>query len=213
MRVTMIVAAALILASSVLAMAQGYYGAFPYYRASTAGESHARGFADVVRSAGETNLRNSEAAINYQEARSRHLDNRLKGTQTYFEMRRINKSYRDEQRKPRRSTEQLFRIAQGDKPARLTPAELDPVTGTIQWPIVLEDQRYQKYAEELQRQFAERAQTSGVIGFEAYEKIQQTINEALAALKSNVGRYKPNDYLAAKRLLESLAYEARFPLS
>ena len=47
--------------------------------------------AAVVRSAGAANLMNSEAAIRYEEARSRYFENRLQGTETYFEMRRMNR--------------------------------------------------------------------------------------------------------------------------
>ncbi len=62
-----------------------------YYHSSTAAEGAARGMADVIRSAGDYNLRTSEAARNVEEARSRNLDNRLKSTQTFFEMRRVNR--------------------------------------------------------------------------------------------------------------------------
>ena len=43
----------------------------PSYHASTAAEGAARGMADVVRSAGAANLLNSEAAKNYEDARTK----------------------------------------------------------------------------------------------------------------------------------------------
>jgi hypothetical protein len=42
-------------------------------KASTIGESWARGMSDVVRSAGDANLSNSAAEINYQAARTPEL--------------------------------------------------------------------------------------------------------------------------------------------
>ena len=57
---------------------------------STVAGSYAHGYADVVRSAGEAELNDSIAAGNYADSRSKEIDNRLKATQTYFQMRDIN---------------------------------------------------------------------------------------------------------------------------
>ena len=97
--------------------------------ASTAGQAADYGMAQVIRSQGYANLQNSEAAKNYEDARSKYLDNRLKGTKTYFEMRRYNKEYRQAEEGPRPTSEQLFRLAKDATPKALTPTELDPVTG------------------------------------------------------------------------------------
>jgi hypothetical protein len=207
--------AVLVVGATAVGFGQAFYGGYGIYgggHASTAAEGFQRGFADVVRSAGQYNLLTSEAAINYEEARSKHLDNRLKATETYFEMRRINKSYRDSQRKARPSNEQLQRIAAMGRPDRLAPTELDPVSGTINWPLILRDEAYRSLTAKLQDQFAQRAERSGVIGHEAYQAIQQTVDEGLALLRSNAESYRPNDYLQAKKFLESLATEARYPI-
>ncbi len=42
----------------------------------------------MMRSQGQLNLDNSEAAKNYGEATSQAIDNRKKWTETYFEMRK-----------------------------------------------------------------------------------------------------------------------------
>ena len=65
---------------------------------STYEEGVQRGYADIVRSQGMANLMNSEAAKKYEEARREYLDNRLKATQTYFEMRRVNQEARSRER-------------------------------------------------------------------------------------------------------------------
>ena len=69
----------------------------PFYggsHASTAAEGYANGMAAMVQSAGSYNLNTSQAAMNLESARSQALDNDLKGTQTYFEMRNINTTQR-----------------------------------------------------------------------------------------------------------------------
>ena len=89
----------LLLAGAVIAHAQGtspYFAAVgpgSYHHASTAAEGAARGMADVVRSAGAANLMNSEAAINIEDARSKYIDNRMQATNTYFQMKTVNKCF------------------------------------------------------------------------------------------------------------------------
>ena len=81
-------------------------------RASTVGESHARGVSDIIRARSHAAINYSEAAIGATEARSRQLDNRLKSTQTFFEMRRINREERfgtpDEKYELKQRNEQRF---------------------------------------------------------------------------------------------------------
>lgn len=59
--------------------------------ASTAGQAAAYGLSDVIRSEGYANLQNSEAAKNWEDAKTKEIDNRQKWTNTYFDMRRTNK--------------------------------------------------------------------------------------------------------------------------
>ncbi len=154
MRVPLVLAVlgTLVTVSPTYAQWGGYYGS--YYHSSTAAESYQRGFADVVRSAGAANLMNSAAAKNVEEARSQYIDNRLKATKTYFEMKRYNKEYRDANQKPRPTSEQLFRLAKEATPKRLSPAELDPVTGKITWPAALNTEDYATYRDALNGLFA-----------------------------------------------------------
>src|SRR5947209_12006414 len=72
------------------------YGSGP----STAAQSYAAGYADVVRAAGEAEVNDSIAAGNYADARSKEIDNRLKGTQTYFQMKDINKKWQEANKIP-----------------------------------------------------------------------------------------------------------------
>ena len=63
------------------------------FRGSTAAESYQRGFADS-RSAGQANLMDSMAAQNYEQARAMDIENRLKWTESYYQMRQANRAYR-----------------------------------------------------------------------------------------------------------------------
>ena len=195
---------------ATLSLAQQYAGGPVYeYHASTAAEGYARGMADVIRSAGEANLRNSEAANNYEEARSKNFDNRLKYTNTYFEQRRLNAEYRAAERRPRPSSEQLFRLAASGVPDRLSPGELDPLSGKIAWPAVLRLPAYDQQRAKLDALFAKRAEAQ-ISAYALYGEIRATADELLNALKANITDYPANAYLTAKQFVERLAYEARF---
>ena len=198
-------------AAAQTASAQRYYdgyGSHYGYHASTAAESYQRGFADVVRSAGQYNLDTAQAANIGQATVSKYLDNRAKGTDTYFQMRQANRQYRKQLETPPLSSEQLYRIAREQAPKTLASSDLDPLTGDIAWPLVLQQDEYEDVRTKLEGLFALRA-TEGSSSH-VFE-IQQTANEALAQLKANIRNYPAPEYLKAKKFLESLAFSARAP--
>lgn len=187
----------------------GVYGNFG---ASTAAEGAGYGMASVISAQGSANLQNSEAVKNMQQAQSMALDNDLKSTNTYFEMKRVNKAYKDSVREKPLSTDQLYRIAQEGAPKRPGPSQLDPLTGEITWPMVLRDPRYVDQQKEIQELFASRAEVRGNIGYPMFQKIQTVCTDLLAALQNNLPEYKPGDYMQAKTFVQGLAYEAKFPI-
>ncbi|MCA9269559.1 MAG: hypothetical protein KDA41_13855 [Planctomycetales bacterium] len=187
----------------------GGYGYGGYHHASTVQEGVQRGFADIVRSAGEANLRNSEAAINYEDARSKYFDNRLKGTNTYFEMRQMNKQYRNAERTAPLSSEQLYRIAAESAPKKLRASDLDPLTGDITWPLILQADEFSERREQLDALFLDRA--SGRASTQNMLDIQRIVQLTMDDLKANIRAYPANEYMQAKKFLESLAFSSRSP--
>ncbi|HVU89866.1 MAG TPA: hypothetical protein VHD36_21225 [Pirellulales bacterium] len=190
-----------------------WFAPAPYFNGfgpSTAAESYQRGFADVVRSAGSANLMDSMAAQNYEQARSMDIQNRLQWTEAYYQMRKANRAYRASKRSPRLSQNEIMRFARVGLPTRLTSTQLDPLTGQLNWPIILRDAQYADDREQLDKLFAERA-TASSISPDVFRQVQQVTGDLLAALKKNINEYQANDWIAAKKFVESLAYDARFP--
>ena len=179
-----------------------------YRHASTAAEGFQRGFADVVRSAGQYNLDTAQAANIGQDTVSKYLDNRMKGTDTYFQMREANRQYRRQLKTPPLSSEQLYRIAAEQAPKTLASSDLDPLTGDIAWPLVLQGDEYEDVRIKLDGLFALRAKEGSAS--HVFE-IQQVANDALAQLKANIKNYPAPEYMKAKRFLESLSFSARAP--
>ncbi len=186
----------------------------PYYyrdsRASTVLGSHARGAADVVRAAGQYNLSTSQAAINMTEAQNRYGYNRQLWTNTYFAMRAANRSLRAAERGPKPTMEDVVRYAQAGKPVRLSPRELDFISGHINWPLLLDTERYTQQRRALESLFSRRASAGGV-SWEERIKIELVAAVMLDELKEQIAEVPPSDYMAARRFVESLAYEARMP--
>jgi hypothetical protein len=63
--------------------------------ASTANQGASNGQAAIINAQGNYELKHSQALINVEEASTLHMQNRIRYAQTYFEMRQINRYYRD----------------------------------------------------------------------------------------------------------------------
>lgn len=184
-----------------------------YNNASTVGESYARGMSDMVRAAGDYNLQTSAAAGQYQDAYSKYLDNRVKATQNYFEMRKMNSDYRaaEKDRYYQRCSEAMARHSQAGKPARLSATEVDTVSGQIAWPALLMNDEFAADRKQLEELFAKRA-AQGVLT--TPEKTE--LRKACLDLKNGLVKYRakasPTDYKATDAFIHSLAYEGQSPV-
>ena len=181
-----------------------------YNNASTVGESWAKGMSDVISAQGNANLANSEAAINAESARTQNIKNAQLSTNTYFQMRKDNKAFREWERGPKPTMEDLARYAQMGRPKRLSPSEFDYVTGKITWPKLLQQSSFEEERANLDGLFVKRAQVGG-ISFEEQMDIREGTNAMLTKLASQVRDLPANYYMAAKNFVQSLAYECQLP--
>jgi ubiquitin len=205
-------ALAIVAALGSWAAAQYYGGAYINNKASTPGESHARGMSDMVRSQGMANLANSEAAINMTEATKRNMENRDQWTDTYFQMRQKNRDYRAAERRPRASREDFVRMAAAGRPSKLSPSDLDSVTGEIDWPRALTRPEFADSRTTLENLFAKRA-AYGQSTWKDSSQIAAITKKMEEDLKKVIRDVPPSDYTASKRFLDSLAYENQQPAS
>jgi len=194
--------------------ASAQWGGFGFNRggyASTAGQAAAYGISEMARAQGAENLMNSEAAKNWEDAKTLEIQNRMRWTDTYFDMRKTNREARAAEAGPPVTQEQAIRMARMAAPARLNSTQLDPVTGHISYPIVLMDTPYTAYRDHLDGLFADRAASGGSISYEKFQDIQTTVSQFIDTLKQNVKKYAAGDYGQARTFLDSLAHEARMP--
>lgn len=189
----------------------GFYGGY----ASTPGEGAAMGMSAMVRAAGMASLTTSMAASNFEDARSKNIDNHIKYAKAYDERQRLVKAQRAEmqaereaKRKPLTS-EQMYRWAQQGVPKPLSASQLDPVTGAIHWPVALRDDPFKSYRESTEMFFHEAIANPQSFSYDSYHQIQEAGTDCLAQLKSHIKDYRPDDYIQAKKFVESLTYAAQ----
>jgi hypothetical protein len=179
---------------------------------STATEGFLRGRASVIESAGQMNYLNSVAAVNFQEAIRRRIENHNLYVRKYFENQELNRQYREKYAPIRPTEEQWKRIAESALPARLKLEELDPATGRIVWPHILRGEEYRALREPIEEVFATRTPDNSGDGSPSQRELAPLIDGITMLLKSNSHTVSSSQFAAAIWFLRSLAYEARLPL-
>ena len=205
---------ALIVLTTLAGPAAAQWGGFGYRRggyASTAGQAAAYGMSEMMRAQGYENLQNSEAAKNWEEVKTLDIQNKMRWTETYFEMRKTNREARAAEAGPAITHDQAIRMAKMGAPPRLVSTQLDPITGHIEYPMVLQDDIFAPYREELDKLFAKRASSGGSISFGEFQEIQSTVANFTEALKEHVNKYPAGEYGRARTFLDSLRHEASMP--
>jgi hypothetical protein len=213
---TLAVVAVAVVGSSSVSFAQYNYGPYnnqPYNygyndnSASTAYGSYSRGIAAVIRAQGQKNLRDAQAAEELEEARAKYIENRMKATNTYFRMRSANRAYREAEEGPPPTSEELFRLAKIKAPDRLSPSELDPVSGQVNWPALLRDATFTPLRSDLNGMLSYWAENDNRLTIDQYSKMQNTIEALTETLKTVVDQAPPHTYVAARKFLDSMSYE------
>lgn len=196
----------------------GYGGNWGYAGAGTTPFGSAMlGIAASTQAAGQYNLYTSQAAINYQQAYQCWIENQKLRTQTYFDMRRMNASYRAEleMQHPHATPEEIDAFNRSRMPEHLSANTFDPSHGMIEWPPLLTRSEFDGARGRLEGLFSEAAgdpHGSG-LGTQNYRDIQQVVGEMSDTLHSEIKQFGPDEYIAATKFLKSLAFEARTPSS
>ncbi|MEM7478234.1 MAG: hypothetical protein AAF483_24875 [Planctomycetota bacterium] len=181
--------------------------------ASTATEGYLRGSAAVIQSAGQKNYLDSVAAVNYQEALRRSIENSGLRVKTYFENKELNRAYREKYAAVPPTKEQWERITLASLPDRLTPEQFDSSTGKLVWPHILRADEYAAFRDRIDTLMASRTPGNSGDGSPAQRQLDPLIDAMKRVLKSNIDNVSFSQYAAAKWFLRSLDYEAQLPLN
>ncbi|MGA2796096.1 MAG: hypothetical protein ABSE63_00820 [Thermoguttaceae bacterium] len=173
--------------------------------ASTAAGSAMNGMASVISAKGNYNLSTSAAAVNMTQAQKQEIQNRQQWTNTYFDMRATNRAARKAEEGPQPTMEQLARMAHDGAPKPLTSSQWNPVTGTVNWPALLEQDQFTSQRAELEQLLAKQAKY-GMLDYSDQMKARQTIETMFAGLKAQIRDVPPQDWAASQTYLKSLIY-------
>jgi ElaB/YqjD/DUF883 family membrane-anchored ribosome-binding protein len=167
--------------------------------------------AAMLKAQAERNLARAKAAESLHKTRSLALDNDMKAANAFYQKKSAYENYQSLQKKRGRGTnEDYYRYSQMDVPERPAGYELEPVRGRIQWPPVLKQQEYVEARVQLDSLFAQRSQSSNAATAEIYGQVQSQVEQLRSDLKDNIDQISPAEYVAAKRFLDGLSYEAQF---
>ncbi|HVX09752.1 MAG TPA: hypothetical protein VHC22_00990 [Pirellulales bacterium] len=190
----------------------GGWGWGTYGAGSTVAGSFLAGSAMQTAAAGEAVLYGSMAAKNYQDAYQHWIENQKLRETTYFDMRRMNASYRAETHGPVATPEQLVSFSKSRLPERLGPEQLDPERGQIKWPHVLLRDEFAAERAALEYLFAERATRpySTGIGTQNYREVRRVTDDMHDLLRTMLDVITPDEFITGNKFVNSVAYEARF---
>lgn len=180
--------------------------------ASTLEQGYLQGVASVYQGAGQAAYMNSLAAVNFQEAYRRQLENNRLYVQVFLERREMVRQYLDKYGNHPPTREQLERVAKNALPDRLTADEYDPSTGKLVWPHILRDDAYTPFRTRIDELMASRTPESSGDGSPWQRELHQLIDGMIRLLKQNIETMTVQQYARAKWFLVSLDYEGTLPL-
>ncbi|GAB4139156.1 MAG: hypothetical protein Tsb009_07890 [Planctomycetaceae bacterium] len=178
-------------------------------------DDYYRGVANVIRAQGQLELARSRAILNYQQARSQYIQNQQRWNEVYQERvrlleekRRIAETKREERvQKIQERRKKYQQYLKSKTRPRMTASQLDPYTGKIFWPEVLQSDDFRKIREEIDEWFVIRAHTGTISGTE--QDIDEKIKAMSQILKTKIRELPTDQYITARSFLELLSNEIR----
>jgi hypothetical protein len=166
--------------------------------------------AAIINAAANHMKARAESSKLHQETRKLSAENDRLETQVYYDKKAMYYAYQDAHKPIRSTPEQFAERARQYAPTRLSSYQLRTQEGAIRWPSLLMHGDYAEARSRIDYSFARRTTADSGAGSQNCVELQSRIDTLRESLRNNLKRYKPVDYLAARKFLDSLAYEAQF---
>ena len=157
------------------------------------------------------NSTNAKTLVTLQQVRSAALDNNLKAAKTFYEKRKLHAEHKSQNTRKRPTQKDVTRYSQASAPVRPASYELEPARGTIYWPDVLLEEEFADCRIRLDGLFGQRKVGASVSGSNVSRQVLTATTQMREKLRSKIRQMTPVEYMAARKFLESLAHEVRFP--
>ena len=96
-------------------------------------------------------------------------------------------------------------MARNGAPRSLTPGQMDPVSGVLFWPAVLQDAGFEPQRAAVDELVAKWVKY-GALDYSDQSQVRENINAMFDGLKSRISAIPPQDYVASRSFLQSLLY-------
>jgi hypothetical protein len=164
-----------------------------------------------ITAVANTNATNAKTLETLQQVRSLTLDNNLKLAKTFYEKRKLYDDSRKLNTHKRPTLQDVVRYSQASVPKRPAQFELASARGRISWPEVLLEEEFSDGRIQLESLFAQRQPASPVSASSISGEVQTAAAQMREQLQLKIRQMSPEEYLGARKFLESLVYEARLP--
>lgn len=182
------------------------------FTSSTLAGSVGRGFAAVIDAQAHAVLANAAAASQFEDARSKYLRNQIEALLTRQEQIRISRATRQlrNRRHPRvrQSDESSYEMTHLRRRGWLTSSELDPLTGEVSWPTLLQEPTYREQTTQLQELYAERARI-GHLSLSQMGRVEQLTNSLQRRIDDEREVVGLSQWSKSRRFLQKLASDAK----
>ena len=168
------------------------------------------GMGTFAHGVGSYNYNTARAVRELEEARARAIQNHKLAVETWFDLKRQNKQFRADELAPL-TPAQLSRVIEAQRPDRLRIAQYNPISGKVSWPAALLGNAFATEREALEHGFATRTSRDGGPDSMFQVQVRQTTEQMLAKLRDRIDQFSPNEFMAAKKFLVGLRYEAQSP--
>jgi hypothetical protein len=166
--------------------------------------------ADMIKAYSEANINNAKAIQTLEQTRTVALDNELKKATNYYEKRKLHDAYHSLSENAKPTPEELMRYSKDAAPERPTNYQVEPVRGTIRWPGLFQRDEFLETRVQLDYLFAQRKAGDCGLGSENCRQIKEATEKMLDQLRDLIDDLSPAEYMAARRFVDTLAYEAEF---
>ena len=176
---------------------------------STFGEGIQRGYASVLRGAGELAYMDSLAAINYQEAFKKALENRVAYTKAAMDIKAMRAEYRERYAPRPFVGEARKRAIEYYLPKKLTATQFNSDTSEIVWPHILRQSEFAPLCSEINEVFKSRTFENSGDGSPTQLTIDKLTKSLAALLRENINSMSAEQYIYASEFIRSLNLEGK----
>lgn len=163
--------------------------------------------ASVIANVASTNAAVGKAADDMERVRAMAMDNDLKAAKAFYDRRKMYVDYQT-QHAAQRAKKDVARRSKATT-ERASVYEVDPLRGRIYWPSALKREEFTDARAQMDTLFAERKVRQAGLGSNFCRQAKMLTGEMRDQLRELVDDLSPAEYLAARKFLDTLSFEAQ----